>query len=335
MTHEQEVAVYTTKDVDLDTILGQLGSGIKITIHRDEPRWCDGYLDTLNVDGDEPISLEDIRDMYGGRKLTVKVVGADGKIVARRTVKFPDEPKKDGVVVKNPSEPNKDDSELKSLTAMLVENQKAMAQMQAENAKTMLAMAQQHNETFQRMLQDRIKDFRGNGSGSGNGNGNSDGDRLSSVLSSLESIEAVRDRLKGEDPNTNVMNAAVPQILGMAEMALEKYLDNKMQQTQAGSQAGSQPSARPLPSKKVSSTGQSADDLSDEQFILQAIQRVKNMPDEKRNQITNLISQEFTTSQKNAPPADGDNDDTQVDQSDEMQIDIDPDDAKTLSEAGA
>ncbi len=105
MGDEQKSDPKDQKKLDLDTLLAELGGGIRLTVHRLEPLWCDGYLGTIEVDEDDTISMENLRELFGGRKLKCKVIDDKGNIVAVRTAKFPDAPRKDGIELKQP-DPN-------------------------------------------------------------------------------------------------------------------------------------------------------------------------------------------------------------------------------------
>lgn len=81
---------------DLDKVLREVGQGYRAQIKRKEPTWCDGLIDTIELDADDPISMDFLKQEYGGRKLQIVIQDADGNYVTARTVKFPDPPKKEG-----------------------------------------------------------------------------------------------------------------------------------------------------------------------------------------------------------------------------------------------
>ena len=91
----------------LDKILGELRPGFQISIHRVQPGWCRGHLETLDIgDEDEPIDLQYLSDTWGGDVLRLRV--KDEKRVWVKgcdipLLSFP--PKRWGKVLPNPHEP--------------------------------------------------------------------------------------------------------------------------------------------------------------------------------------------------------------------------------------
>lgn len=81
---------------DLDKVLREIGQGYSAVIKRKEPTWCDGIIDTIELDPDEPISMDFLKREYGGRKLQITIQDAEKKYVTARTVKFPDPPRYEG-----------------------------------------------------------------------------------------------------------------------------------------------------------------------------------------------------------------------------------------------
>jgi len=95
----EKAIIIESKSFDLDKVLKEVGSGFKAVIKRIEPSWCDGHIDTIELDPDEPISMETLRQEYGGRKLQIVIQKPDGDYVTARTVKFPDPPRREGRVL--------------------------------------------------------------------------------------------------------------------------------------------------------------------------------------------------------------------------------------------
>lgn len=82
-------------DAEIEHILdGFAGKGYMVSIHRMQPRWCQGFLDTWPLE--EAISLQDIRQEFGGRRFSLKVKRSDGSYVKTLPVWIDDEPKRDG-----------------------------------------------------------------------------------------------------------------------------------------------------------------------------------------------------------------------------------------------
>ena len=100
MPNEPKVTVITpdkAQKLDIERVMSQLGEGFKLAVIRKEPVWCDGTLITEEIDPNEPISIENIRQRWGGRRLQLKILNPDGSYLKSTTVSFPDPHKKEGV----------------------------------------------------------------------------------------------------------------------------------------------------------------------------------------------------------------------------------------------
>lgn len=80
-------------DVEIEDLLKELGHGYKYRIFRKEPDWCNGQVGTFDIDPNEPLSVDDIRRRFGGRKLTLSIVNPDGSYLLSRVLDFPDPPR--------------------------------------------------------------------------------------------------------------------------------------------------------------------------------------------------------------------------------------------------
>jgi len=65
-----------------------------VSIVRTAPVWCAGYLTTLPMD--HGITLNEIRESYGGRRFQLRILTDQGRYVAMRTVLISDVPRDDG-----------------------------------------------------------------------------------------------------------------------------------------------------------------------------------------------------------------------------------------------
>lgn len=90
---------------EIDDILSELGSDFKVRIERLEPRWCDGSLGTLHISSGERLDLEELGERYGGRKLLLRFIGPNGRVIKAKTVKFPGPPREDGIIIKQRLDP--------------------------------------------------------------------------------------------------------------------------------------------------------------------------------------------------------------------------------------
>lgn len=305
MGKSDEITVYTTKDVDLDQMLSELGGGVKVTVTRTEPRWCDGYLDTLELDDEDRLSLEDIREMFGGRKLLIKVHAEDGKILARRTVKFPEPPRHDGRVIKRDDEETaKTGNEQSALLKLLLEQQQANSQM-------MLNFMKEQSDIFRKMIAERSVPPPVESQRPDNG--------IERSLELIDTIEEIRDRLKGDDGNP-----VVSQMLSMAENYFGHIIQNQSKQA-----TNSPP---PLPESRS---------LSDEALISHAAQRFHSMPVEQQQKAAQLF---FCQIGQNGQVSGGVNGNNVIssegneklegldNQSDQLRVELDEDDETELKE---
>lgn len=83
-------------DVEISRLLAQCGSGWRCKITRVAPSWCDGTLQTIDVDPSSPIDIEDIRETWGGRKLVLTLIDGQGRFRKRINLKFPEPPMSHG-----------------------------------------------------------------------------------------------------------------------------------------------------------------------------------------------------------------------------------------------
>lgn len=77
-------------------MLGGLPFGGHIDVIRTKPNYCKGYLDRIDASEDEPVSLEDLRDEYGGKTLLLRAYDKSNKYLGATTIHFQEPPKKDG-----------------------------------------------------------------------------------------------------------------------------------------------------------------------------------------------------------------------------------------------
>ena len=68
----------------------------KVAIRRVEPKWCAGYQGTIDVDDQEDISFESIRDEFGGGRFYLKIQDSYGRYLAHRSMKICGEPRVNG-----------------------------------------------------------------------------------------------------------------------------------------------------------------------------------------------------------------------------------------------
>lgn len=83
---------------ETEELLGEAaGQGYSVVIHRKKPQWCAGYLDTWPLD--EPITLADIKEAFGGRRFQLRIHGPKGKLVRNAMISIDAPPRRDGMLV--------------------------------------------------------------------------------------------------------------------------------------------------------------------------------------------------------------------------------------------
>lgn len=88
--------------VSLDRLLSECGSGWRCRVVRLSPSWCDGTLETFDIDPSSPIDIEEIRQSWGGRRLQLLLIDDRGKMRKRINMKFPDPPRNNGQPIAPP-----------------------------------------------------------------------------------------------------------------------------------------------------------------------------------------------------------------------------------------
>lgn len=84
---------------DVDQFLSQFGSGHMVQIKRTAPLWCTGYI--TNVPLEHGLTLQEIRESYGGRRFRLRVMNERGTYVTQRTIEIADVPRENGVPIVN------------------------------------------------------------------------------------------------------------------------------------------------------------------------------------------------------------------------------------------
>jgi hypothetical protein len=75
----------------VDAFLSGYGRGFQVSIVRTAPVWCAGYLTTLPLD--HGITLNEIRESYGGRRFQLRILTDQGRYAARRRSRTPRPPR--------------------------------------------------------------------------------------------------------------------------------------------------------------------------------------------------------------------------------------------------
>jgi len=79
---------------ELDSFLAGFGRGHQVQIVRTAPLWCAGYITTIPLD--HRLTVQEIRESYGGRRFQLRIQTDGGKYVTMRTVTIADVPRDGG-----------------------------------------------------------------------------------------------------------------------------------------------------------------------------------------------------------------------------------------------
>jgi len=73
-------------DIDIETVVSEIGKQGKVSVSREEPEWCKGHIRTVPIAGSEPITTEWLGKFFGGSLLTVRIYGTGAAALrAKRT----------------------------------------------------------------------------------------------------------------------------------------------------------------------------------------------------------------------------------------------------------
>jgi hypothetical protein len=88
------VATKKIVDGEMEAFLGDIGCAprYKISITRVEPKWCAGHLGTIDVECREDISLDGIRDEFGGGLFYFKIRDGHGTYLGHRHARIDGRP---------------------------------------------------------------------------------------------------------------------------------------------------------------------------------------------------------------------------------------------------
>lgn len=271
------------EEIDFSAALANAGSGTTLQIKRLQPTWCDGILCEEEIDPHDPVDLEQIREQWGGRKLTL-TLRQHGIYRTSTTLKFPDEPKKNSVELINPEiaaralppppppappAPPPDDSGNKLLEIVLgMQNQQAiaLAEIQKTAADT-IAKAQEisaatQKQTLEGQVDELKKQIQEMGQGGGpQGDKKSALDGIKEMAATMKEIEEIRGSFGGGGggEESSFLSEGIKQFMGL-EMEKKKFemqmMMKKMELSQQGQGGGTAP---PLEERPKIEAGQPAE----------------------------------------------------------------------------
>lgn len=83
-------------------LFAELPTGFTIKVYRKSPEWASGYLGELFKSDESPLSVEELKNRFGGQILVIQVLDDSNKFRSQKTIKINDVPKVDYKEV-NPS----------------------------------------------------------------------------------------------------------------------------------------------------------------------------------------------------------------------------------------
>lgn len=282
--------VIETQTFDLDKVLKEIGPGFRALIKRKEPSWCDGIVDTIELDPDEPLSMDKLRREYGGRKLQIIVHDANGDYVTSRTVKFPDPPRYEG------REIHRDTGQQPQAQA---QQSNALAEMTTIFKLMMDSQERQTNSMVNAM--DRRLDVLERGKpGTAITPSQKAEKPLSHVKESLATIKAIEDLKKEmgldkpDSPSAgeSTVSRAVEQFTDLLVKKEEAKIERDIKASQTKTAAPGLPPAStytPPPENGRASAAQAVENLTDLEFAAHAKRRLEGMDEQQRERLLDAV----------------------------------------------
>lgn len=279
---------------ELENVLSELKPGFKVQIRRVQPLFCDGALTTIEYDPDEPISMEDIRQRFGGRKLNIKILDPNNIYVASKTISFPDPPRDEGIeLIQLPDgNPMRKDryEEQKALTKeALGEFSRTSGSGSGSDhmdlLKTILTLQAEQNKTNLNLMQSRVNHLEnlleGRSSGRAVETAASGFDGIKDTVKMIKEMEQLRAVMISQNPASEMASSPWG---GALEKILEFALERERAKMGAAAAARTVPEL-PRPQKAL---------LPIEELVAQVKQRLANVdPETKREYIAAVLGSDF------------------------------------------
>lgn len=247
--------------------LGSITENSVLTIRRLTPSWCTGWLEEIPIDGKNFPSITEIRNRWGGHKLSLRLRDAQGKLgkahylelnsfpprVGGRPLRNPDQfpwsdeydtPKKETPFYPQPPQQNKSDESMKLIAAMLEQQgrfQSAMMQALLSQQGSPKSPVKDMREMFGLMQMWRQLDPAQPQTG--------EGDQLGTLVNLASQIfgkaKSDKPKLKAPNPqaptqqNPNVdfqqlLGQLSPNEIGQAAAAMFEGMDDKQRRVAMG-----------------------------------------------------------------------------------------------------
>ena len=112
-------------NITIERLLSETGRNWKVAISRVKPKWCAGWLETVAIDTDTPISMDYIKEEWGGEYFRIRILDEKGVYQGATNISIAEVPKKYGQRIKSPTE-IEEEREAKRMAMLQPQNNTAM-----------------------------------------------------------------------------------------------------------------------------------------------------------------------------------------------------------------
>lgn len=85
---------------DMETLFREINHAYQVKVYRNEPEWCCGYLGYFYKGAKKGLTMEEIKNRFGGRQFQLTVYHpSKGGILSSRTVVIDDVPRREGLIL--------------------------------------------------------------------------------------------------------------------------------------------------------------------------------------------------------------------------------------------
>jgi hypothetical protein len=297
---------------DFLNILGDCAPGWTVSVKRLTPKWCAGHLDTMDVTPESPMSVELLKELFGGRKLVITIRDENGIFRGQRRVEFPDPPRNgEGQIEIDPEEKKAAAAAAATATAGNASQFSAISEM----FKTVLESQNKQSAQMIQMLNARLESVERKAEAAAKDAQNVEYEEPPPEPSTLERIRELAETMESIDAlKSKIAPTAQPGAEGAGEaglldglvkefftMQLEKEKAKIQNSTGSGKTSRAPGPAPDLPQRNAPPAqaapppvnGQSIHDLSDEDLAIIVHQRLKNMDPEKLSRVMSIFSGEY------------------------------------------
>lgn len=86
---------------DLDMLFSDINQSYTVKVYRHDPEWCAGYVGSFHMGAGKCVSIEEIKNRFGGRRLELVTYDPTrGSIARKKTILIDDMPKREGEILK-------------------------------------------------------------------------------------------------------------------------------------------------------------------------------------------------------------------------------------------